>query len=100
VEKAIRETHKAGKPIGALCIAPVILAKVLGDVVLTIGQDEGTSEALVKMGAKAVKTEPREIAVDKQNKIVTNPCYMLDSSLVDIAKGSNKVVKAMLKMMG
>ena len=99
VEKAVRATHEAGKPIGALCIAPVILARILGDVVLTIGKDPGTTEALEKMGAKAVKTKARQIAADKENKIVSNPCYMLDSSLVDIAKGANKVVKAMLKMM-
>lgn len=99
LESAIRATHKAGKPIGALCIAPVILARVLGDVILTVGQDQGTTDALTKMGAKAVKTNAREIAKDLDNKIVTNPCYMLDSSIVDIAKGANKVVKTMLKMM-
>lgn len=99
VEKAIKETHKAEKPIGALCIAPVILARVLGDVILTIGQDEGTTEALQKMGAKAVLTKKRQIAKDPVNKIVTNPCYMLDASIVDIAKGANKVVKALIKMM-
>jgi len=99
MEAAIKETHKAGKPIGALCIAPVILARVLGDVVLTVGQDEATTDALTKMGARAVKTKAREIASDPGNKIVTNPCYMLDSSLVDIAKGANRVVKAMIKMM-
>jgi len=99
LESAIKETHKAGKPIGALCIAPVILARVLDEVVLTVGQDQGTTDALTQMGALAVKTRARDIAVDKDNKIVTNACYMLDSSINDIAKGANKVVKAMLKMM-
>jgi len=99
VKTAVLSTHKAGKPIGALCIAPVILARLLPNVTLTIGQDQGTMEALTKMGAQAVKTKVREVAVDLNNKVVTNPCYMLDSSIVDIAKGANKVVKAMLKMM-
>lgn len=98
LEKAILETHKAGKAIGALCIAPVILAKVLKNVSLTIGQDTGTSEALEKMGAKAKKTNAREITVDEKNRIVTNPCYMLDSSISDIAEGANNVVKAMLDL--
>ena len=99
VEKAIKTTHGAGKPIGALCIAPVILARVLGKVILTIGQDEDTTEALELMGATAVKTKAREIATDAANKLVTNPCYMLDSSIVDIAEGADKVVKALLEMM-
>lgn len=99
VEKAIKSTHAAGKPIGALCIAPVILARILGNVILTVGQDKDTTEALELMGAKAIKTSAREIAIDRQNKIVTNPCYMLDSSIVDIAEGANNVVIALLTMM-
>jgi enhancing lycopene biosynthesis protein 2 len=96
---AVRSTQENGKPIGALCIAPVILARLLPDAILTIGQDQETTDALTKMGAKAVKTNAREIAIDPKYKLVTNPCYMLDSSIVDIAEGANNVVKAMLKMM-
>ncbi|MBO4738996.1 MAG: isoprenoid biosynthesis glyoxalase ElbB, partial [Bacteroidales bacterium] len=32
IEQLIIDIHKAGKPIGALCIAPVLLAKVLKDI--------------------------------------------------------------------
>ena len=98
VEKAVRATHQAGKPIGALCIAPVILAKVLGDVTLTVGQDEGTTQALVNMGAKTATTQQREITIDEKNKIVTSPCYMLDGNLVDIAEGAKNTVAALLAM--
>ncbi len=98
-KEAILATHQAGKPIGALCISPVIIAKVLESVEVTIGQDIETSEAIVKMGGVALKTKQREIAVDRKNKIVTNPCYMLDSSVVDIAEGAKNTVKAMLEMM-
>ena len=98
-ENAIKTTHQAGKPIGALCISPVVIAKVLQDVEVTIGQDPGTSEAIEKMGASALKTRPREIVIDQKNKIVTNPCYMLDSSIVDIAEGAKNTVKAMLDLM-
>lgn len=98
VEKAIISMHKTGKPIGALCIAPVILARVLQDVEVTIGQDEETSVAIEKMGAKAVKTNQQEITIDYKNKIVTNPCYMLDSSIVDIAEGAKNTVKALIEL--
>ena len=98
-EHAILATHQAGKPIGALCISPVIIAKVLESVEVTIGQDIETSEAIEKMGGVALKTNQQEIAVDRKNKIVTNPCYMLDSSVVDIAEGAKNTVKAMLEMM-
>ena len=51
VEKAIRSMLEQKKPIGALCITPVIIAKLLGEVELTIGQDQGTADAIQKMGA-------------------------------------------------
>lgn len=99
VEKLIKEMASAHKPIGALCIAPTLLAKVLGNISITIGQDEITANNLKKMGATHIKTQPHEVVVDQKNKIVTNPCYMLDSNIVDIAEGTENVVKEMMKMM-
>jgi enhancing lycopene biosynthesis protein 2 len=99
VEKAIREMVSLGKPIGALCIAPVILAKILGDVELTIGQDAGTAEAIRKMGATHKKTSHGEIVVDRKYKVVTTPCYMLDATIAQIGDGAANVVDAMLKLM-
>src|SRR5690606_26447101 len=52
VKKAIAETVEAGKPIGALCISPVIFAKILDQVHITIGQDEETINAIQQMGGK------------------------------------------------
>jgi len=49
-EKAIRDTVAANKPVGALCISPVLITKVLSDVEVTIGNDEGTASAIKKMG--------------------------------------------------
>ena len=100
VEKAVRDTHAAGKPIGALCIAPVIVAKVLGNgVILTSGNDPGTTAHLEAMGAKHQPTGHGEIAVDRANKIVSTPCYMLDSRVDQVAQGIDRLVAALLAMM-
>lgn len=99
LEKAVKTMHAAGKPIGALCIAPVILAKVLGNVELTIGRDESTAKNLTAMGARHTPTRQGEIAVDADNKIVTTPCYMLDSRLDQIGQGADNLVKALLELM-
>lgn len=87
------------KPIGALCISPVIIAKVLGDVELTIGQDEGTAQGVEAVGAKHVNTRHGEVIIDKKHRVVTTPCYMLDANIVQIAEGAENVVKAMLELM-
>ena len=98
VEKAIKDMATAHKPIGALCISPTLIAKVLGKVTVTIGKDKNTASDLEKMGARNIITQAREVTVDKKNKIVTNPCYMLDSNIVDIAEGAENVVKEMIKL--
>lgn len=98
VARALKETAAQKKPIGALCIAPAIVAKILGNVSVTIGQDQGTEAALVKMGATHKKTTHGEIAIDRANKVVTTPCYMLDARVDQIGAGAENLVKAMLDL--
>ena len=100
VEEAIKGMVQLGKPVGALCISPVILARVLGAVSLTIGDDEGTAEAVESLGATHVDTTHGEVVVDPDHNLVTTPCYMLDATIDQIALGANNVVDAMIKLMG
>ncbi len=99
VTDAIQQMAAKQKPIGALCIAPVILAKVLGNINVTIGNDMETASDIEKMGAKHHKTMHGQVTVDQHFKVVTTPCYMLDSNIVQIAEGAENVVKEMLKLM-
>jgi enhancing lycopene biosynthesis protein 2 len=99
VEDAIKGMVALGKPVGALCISPVLLAKVLGRVRLTIGDDEGTMEAIESLGATHVITTHGEVVVDQENLVVTTPCYMLDATIDQIALGAENVVDAMVRLM-
>ncbi len=98
VKNAVKETVKAGKPIGALCISPVLIAKILGDVNVTIGQDEASAEAIKKMGGSHKITTHGEIVVDEKYKVVTTPCYMLDATINQIADGAENAVKKILEI--
>ena len=98
VANVIKKMHSLNKPIGALCISPVMHAKVHGKAELTIGKDQGTASAIEKMGSKHIPVSQGEIAVDKENKIVTSPCYMLDSSIAQIGDGAFNLVKAILEL--
>ncbi len=100
VEKAVLQMVDLKKPIGALCIAPAFIAKILVDVSVTIGQDKGTSEAIEAMGATHVKTDHGDVVFDEEKLIFTTPCYMLDATILDIDDGANNVVKAMMEKMG
>ena len=99
VEKVIRDTHSAGKPIGALCISPVLLVKILGPVEVTIGSDPATSSDINAMGGQHKSSGHGEVVTDKKNRIVTSPCYMLDAEITDIAAGADKTIKALISLM-
>jgi len=102
VEKLIKEMHSAKKPIGFICIAPVIAAKVLGSFnpQLTIGNDKGTAEAIEKMGGKHIVSPVENAVVDQKNKIVTTPAYMLGPTISKVALGIEKVINEVLKLAG
>ena len=97
VENVIRAMKDQNKPIGALCISPVLVAKILGDVKLTIGQDKSTADAVVEMGATHENTNHGEVVMDKENKVFTTPCYMLDANILQIGDGADNVVKAIME---
>ncbi|MGB0747423.1 MAG: isoprenoid biosynthesis glyoxalase ElbB [Magnetospiraceae bacterium] len=99
VAQAVAAMVAAGKPIGALCIAPALMAKVMAGATLTIGQDEGTAQAIESMGAKHQKTTHAEVVVDPARKLVTSPCYMLDATISQIAEGADNAVRAVLGLM-
>jgi len=99
VEKAINQMLELKKPIGALCISPAILAKVLKGVNVTIGTDKGTAEAIETMGATHIETDHGDVVFDEDKLVFTTPCYMLDATILDIDDGATNVVKAMMEVM-
>lgn len=95
----IKAFHAAHKPIGALCIAPVMIAKVLGDVTITVGNDEGTIQNVLSFGSKHINTQQTGVIADKQNMVFTTPCYMLPARISDIADCAQNLIDAILENM-
>ena len=100
VEAAIRDTHRAKKPLGALCISPALIARVLGDVTVTIGNDKTTASDIESLGGKHETKKHGEVCVDEKNLIVTAPCYMLDSNISDIALDAAEMIRAVISLAG
>ena len=97
VAKAIKGMYAAKKPIGAMCIAPVILGKLFSGTNLTTGDDKASADFIKKMGSGYTKTSHGEVVIDKSRKIFTTPCYMLDADIVQIAEGTENLVIEMKK---
>lgn len=99
VENIIKEVHTLKKTLGFICIAPAVCARVLGNSVkVTIGNDEGTANEINKTGAIHEVKNVDDICVDLENKIVSAPAYMYDSSPFNVGKGIEKLVEKVLEL--
>lgn len=100
VTMLIRSFHTAGKPIGAICIAPVVLAKALSahKPVVSIGNDVTTIANIKAFGAFHEDHPVDGVCIDEANKLVTTPAYMLGPDISDIAQGIEKLVGAVVTM--
>jgi enhancing lycopene biosynthesis protein 2 len=100
VLRFLKEMHRAKKPIGAICIAPAVIAIALGEFspVLTIGNDPATAAALESFGAQHKDCVVDEVVVDQDNNLVSTPAYMLGPGLKEISQGIEKLVQKIVAM--
>lgn len=101
VAKLLKDVFAARKPIGAMCIAPALLSVALGREhapQLTIGTDEGTAAAINQTGSTHIACPVTEVVVDRENRIVTTPAYMLAERISEANEGIGKAVKALIEM--
>ncbi|PHM62912.1 isoprenoid biosynthesis glyoxalase ElbB [Xenorhabdus ishibashii] len=95
----VRNMHQQGKPMGFICIAPVMVPKILGKPIkVTIGNDPETVTQIERMGGVHVECTVDDVVIDFENKIITTPAYMLAESLAQAEKGIDKLVRKILEM--
>jgi enhancing lycopene biosynthesis protein 2 len=99
-----------GKPIAALCVSPVVVAKALeGSAItanLTIGSNaesspydiNGFSAGLTSTGVLVDMKTITEIDIDKKNKIISAPCYMMDASLLEVRQNIAMAIEALIDL--
>lgn len=98
VKKIIKEFRKQDKPICAVCIAPMILAKSLENITITIGNNKNIADIIEKTGNFHKVTASGDICVDEKNKIVTAPCFMLTNKIEVIYNEVYNVIKTAIKI--
>ena len=96
-----------GKPIVALCVSPVVLAKALQDsgisLHMTIGNTTDASpydissfqNGMEQIGCKTEEKAIGEVLVDQKNRIITAPCYMMDAGIVQIRENIKLALHAL-----
>ncbi len=101
VARLLADMAAAKKPIGAICIAPALIAAALGKEyrpTVTIGTDPGTAAAIRDTGSVHVECPVTEFVVDREHKIVSTPAYMLAERISEAAQGIDKAVRAVLDL--
>jgi enhancing lycopene biosynthesis protein 2 len=100
VARAVNNFHRSGKPLGFICIAPVIAAKLLGSekVELTIGNNRKTASDIESLGARNIDVGVEDIVVSTHGKVVSTPAYMLGPSIRQVAKGIDALVRNVIEL--
>lgn len=110
VKHMIVDAIRFKKPLAALCMGPTVVAKAMqGSGIgtkLTVGTTEekspydikGISEGMESLGAMSVMKSVREISVDKENMIVTAPCYMMEATISDVRKNAKMAVDKLIEL--
>ena len=99
IRRVIEEFHKAGKPIVAVCIAPVLIAKVLEGkgIQMTLGTNKSDCETLKALGMNPVVCKVDEVCFDKMHNIYTTPGYMEPPSITGIYSALQKIAKSLIE---
>jgi enhancing lycopene biosynthesis protein 2 len=110
VKKIIVETVKASKPLAGLCMGPTVIAQALHNsgvkAILTVGTTEekspyeidGIGAGMESLGSQIEMKTKSEICIDTENKIVTAPCYMMDTNIVDVKNNIDTTIKALVNL--
>lgn len=102
VSRVIHEFHRARKPIGMCCIAPVIAARVFGEAdiscTLTLGAESDASAAARQMGATHQSAPVTEAVTDAENLLVTTPAYMYHAPIHEIETGISRMITGVLSL--
>ena len=96
LRQLIVKMNDLGKPIGAMCIASVVVAMALRDTgthpILTVGSDEKVAADLEQMGAKHQNTRVDQICCDPAHNVVSTAAFMLAENATQCEAGIAKLV--------
>ncbi|XP_075222978.1 ES1 protein homolog, mitochondrial-like [Lycorma delicatula] len=104
VADALYAFHKSRKPIGLCCIAPILAAKLIPGVTITLGKSCGDEwpykdaiEAAQKMGANTEEKGVLEVTACPENRVFSTPAFMYDGKYHEVDDGIGNMIIELLK---
>ncbi|MCB9482199.1 MAG: isoprenoid biosynthesis glyoxalase ElbB [Desulfobacteraceae bacterium] len=100
ISKLVSDMHSHKKPVGAICISPLLVAAILGKFqpLLTIGNDINTAKMIEDFGGIHQKCNFDSIVFDEKNLIVSTPAYMLSKGPAQVYEGISKLVEKIFEL--
>ncbi|KAL1122641.1 hypothetical protein AAG570_002968, partial [Ranatra chinensis] len=106
VVEILKGFHCKKKPIGLACIAPILAARVLCNVTITLGRDlcekwpyRDVIKQAKEMGATLDDRDWNEVCFDKENMIFSTPAYMYEGLYHEIDDGIGILVKYIITVL-
>lgn len=102
IEELIQAFYKQKKPILAICISPVLVARALravGAIKITLGSSEESIQLAQKLNMKPIACKNNEVCYDQQHKIITTAGYMEPADLKGMFEGIKKAVNLLKKIL-
>jgi len=98
VKRFIDAAVSAKKPMGFICIAPIMIPKIFKAARLTIGNDQALSKQIAELGSEHVNCEATEVVIDQNHKVVSTPANMVARNINEVYEGIHKLVKELVTM--
>lgn len=98
--KVIESFYEKSKPIGAICIAPLLVAQVLkkNNPIITLGETSDIIPLLNKTTIQHEVCPTNDFITDRDCKIISTPAYMNQASASDVYTGIRLMVKELVEM--
>ncbi|MDY0360247.1 MAG: isoprenoid biosynthesis glyoxalase ElbB [Desulforegulaceae bacterium] len=92
--------HSLNKPIGSICISPLLIAAILGEFqpILTIGDDINIAQMIENYGGIHKKCKYDSIITDEKNFLVSTPAYMVSTGPAQVYEGISKLVDKVIEL--
>ena len=103
VARLLKEALASHRPMGFICLAPILAARVLGPVAgvrVTLGpRATAPAKHAAVMGADVRPCNVNDIFVDSKTRVISTPAYMYEEArLTEVAQGIEKLVRALLQL--
>ncbi len=97
IAMVIMRAYASGIVMGCMCIAPVIFAKLMPGVQVTVGHACEASKHIDAWGGCHIEADAHEVVWDANWRVASVPAYMLASSIQEVAEGIDALCHVILR---